>query len=40
MARIAGDVIDRGLIDGTLHLIARVSTFIGDFTKVFNSWLI
>jgi NADH-quinone oxidoreductase subunit L len=32
--------IDRGLIDGTLHLIARVFTWIGDLIKVLNYWLI
>lgn len=40
IARITGDVIDRGVIDGFLHLVARVFTFIGDFSKVFNAWLI
>ncbi|HEX2907236.1 MAG TPA: NADH-quinone oxidoreductase subunit L [Phototrophicaceae bacterium] len=39
-ARVASEVIDRGLIDGTLHLIARVATWIGDLFKVLNVWLI
>jgi NADH-quinone oxidoreductase subunit L len=34
------DVVDRGLIDGILHLIARVSRLVGDFFKTFNLWLI
>ncbi|MCL4252447.1 MAG: hypothetical protein KJ043_01550, partial [Anaerolineae bacterium] len=32
--------VDKGLIDGTLHLIARVFTWIGDLFKVLNLWLI
>jgi NADH-quinone oxidoreductase subunit L len=40
IGRLTADVIDRGVIDGFLHLIARVSTFIGDLAKVFNYWLI
>ncbi len=32
--------IDKGIIDGFLHLIARVGTWIGDLIKVLNSWLI
>ncbi len=34
------DVVDRGLIDGILHLIARVTRLVGDFFKTFNLWLI
>jgi len=37
---VVSEFIDRGVIDGILHLIARVFTFIGDFLKVFNLWLI
>ena len=37
---VAAEVIDRGIIDGFLHLIARVFTWIGDFLKVLNLWLI
>ena len=40
ISRVTGDFIDRGIIDGFLHLIARVATFIGDLLKVFNLWLI
>ena len=32
--------IDKGVIDGFLHLIAAVFTFIGDLIKVMNKWLI
>jgi hypothetical protein len=32
--------MDKGVIDGFLHLIARVFTWIGDFLKVMNAWLI
>jgi NADH-quinone oxidoreductase subunit L len=37
---VAYEFIDRGVIDGFLHLIARVATWIGDFIKVMNHWLI
>lgn len=37
---VVSEFIDRGLIDGLLHLLARVGTFIGDLFKVFNTWLI
>ena len=40
IANVTGDWIDRGVIDGFLHLIARVAVFIGDLSKVFNTWLI
>ncbi len=40
IARVTGDVLDKGVIDGFLHLIARVFTFIGDLLKVLNLWLI
>jgi len=32
--------LDKGIIDGVLHLTARVFTFIGDLIKVLNKWLI
>ena len=37
---VAYEAIDRGIIDGILHLIARVFTWIGDLFKVLNLWLI
>ncbi len=37
---VAYEFIDRGVIDGFLHLLARVFTWIGDFLKVMNLWLI
>ena len=33
-------LLDRGLIDAFLHLIARVFTWLGDLVKVLNLWLI
>ena len=33
-------LLDRGLIDALLHIIARVFTWLGDLTKVLNLWLI
>lgn len=32
--------VDKGLIDGILHAIARLFTWLGDFIKVMNAWLI
>jgi NADH-quinone oxidoreductase subunit L len=32
--------LDKGVIDGFLHLVARVFTWIGDLIKVLNLWLI
>lgn len=32
--------LDKGVIDGTLHGIARFFTWLGDFIKVMNAWLI
>jgi len=32
--------VDKGIIDGFLHLIARVFTWLGDLIKVMNMWLI
>ncbi len=37
---VVNEWIDHGVIDGTLHLIARVFVWIGDFFKVLNTWLI
>ena len=37
---VVSDFIDNGIIDGILHLIARVATWIGDLFKVLNAWLI
>lgn len=37
---VAYEFIDRGIIDGFLHLIGRVFTWIGDLFKVLNLWLI
>jgi NADH-quinone oxidoreductase subunit L len=37
---VVSEFLDRGIIDGTLHLIARVATWIGDLLKVLNTWLI
>ena len=37
---VAYEFIDKGIIDGTLHLIARVFTWIGDLLKNLNLWLI
>jgi NADH-quinone oxidoreductase subunit L len=39
-AVVVNEWIDRGIIDGFLHLIGRVSVWIGDFFKVLNTWLI
>jgi NADH-quinone oxidoreductase subunit L len=40
IAHVTGEWLDRGVIDGFLHLIAIVFTFLGDLMKVFNKWLI
>jgi NADH-quinone oxidoreductase subunit L len=37
---VVSQFIDRGIIDGLLHTIARVFTWIGDFLKLLNMWLI
>ena len=37
---VASDFVDRGIIDGFLHLIGRVFVWIGDLFKVLNTWLI
>ncbi|MCY3780537.1 MAG: NADH-quinone oxidoreductase subunit L [Chloroflexi bacterium] len=33
-------LLDRGIIDALLHVIARIATWLGDLTKVLNLWLI
>ena len=33
-------LLDRGIIDAILHIIARIFTWLGDLTKVLNLWLI
>ncbi|HRL10462.1 MAG TPA: NADH-quinone oxidoreductase subunit L [Aggregatilineales bacterium] len=40
VSAFVADMIDRGVIDGILHLIGRVSAWIGDLAKTFNLWLI
>lgn len=40
VARATGEFIDSGIIDGILHTIGRVFTWIGDLAKVLNLWLI
>jgi NADH-quinone oxidoreductase subunit L len=37
---VVSEFIDRGIIDGFLHFLARAGTWIGDFIKVLNTWLI
>jgi NADH-quinone oxidoreductase subunit L len=37
---VAYQFLDRGVIDGFLHLTGRVFTWIGDFIKNLNLWLI
>jgi len=37
---VSYEFLDKGLIDGFLHLVAAVFTFIGDLLKVLNLWLI
>ncbi|NWG18070.1 MAG: NADH-quinone oxidoreductase subunit L, partial [Chloroflexi bacterium] len=32
--------LDRNLIDGFLHLVARVATWVGELFKLLNTWLI
>ena len=38
--KVAYEFLDRGIIDGFLHLLARVFTWLGDLFKVMNTWLI
>ena len=37
---VVSEFIDRGVIDGLLHWIGRVFTWVGDLLKVLNTWLI
>jgi NADH-quinone oxidoreductase subunit L len=37
---VAYEFVDRGLIDGSLHFMGKLFTWIGDFIKVLNAWLI
>jgi len=37
---VAYEFLDKGVIDGTLHLIARVFTWVGNLLKYLNLWLI
>ncbi len=37
---VVGEFMDRGVIDGLIHLVARVFIWIGDLFKVLNLWLI
>jgi NADH-quinone oxidoreductase subunit L len=37
---VVNEWMDNGLIDGILHLIARIFVWIGDLLKVLNTWLI
>ena len=37
---VAYEFLDKGVIDGFLHLIARTFTWVGDLIKVLNMWLI
>ncbi|MCA0455786.1 MAG: NADH-quinone oxidoreductase subunit L [Chloroflexi bacterium] len=37
---VVSDFVDRGIIDGFLHLLARTFVWIGDFLKLLNMWLI
>ncbi|MBW4437496.1 MAG: hypothetical protein KME04_10200 [Pleurocapsa minor GSE-CHR-MK-17-07R] len=37
---VAYEFLDKGVIDGTLHFTGRLFTWIGDFIKVMNAWLI
>jgi len=40
VAAFFANAVDRGVIDGILHTIARVARLLGDFFKTFNLWLI
>jgi NADH-quinone oxidoreductase subunit L len=37
---VVSDFIDKGIIDGILHTIAKIFIWIGDFIKLLNIWLI
>ncbi|MFN8372026.1 MAG: proton-conducting transporter membrane subunit [Anaerolineae bacterium] len=38
--KVVSQFLDRGIIDGILHGIAAIATWIGDLFKVLNLWLI
>ncbi len=40
LARQVIVLLDRGIIDALLHIIARIAAWLGDLTKVLNLWLI
>ena len=40
IARQVNVFVDKGIIDGILHFIARAFTWLGDLFKVLNKWLI
>ena len=40
LAQQVSALLDRGVIDAILHVIARVFTWLGDLIKVLNLWLI
>lgn len=37
---VVSEFIDRGIIDGILHTLAKIFIWIGDFIKLLNIWLI
>lgn len=37
---VVSEFMDKGVIDGILHTIAKIFTWIGDFIKLLNIWLI
>jgi len=37
---VVSEFMDKGVIDGILHTIAKVFIWIGDFIKLLNIWLI
>jgi NADH-quinone oxidoreductase subunit L len=37
---VVSEFIDLGIIDGFLHLVGRIATWIGDLIKLLNMWLI
>ncbi len=40
VAKWVNEFLDKGAIDGILHATARFFTWLGDFIKVMNAWLI
>ncbi len=37
---VVSEFMDKGVIDGILHTIAKIFIFVGDFIKLLNIWLI